>query len=77
MKKQKYRGSGKDIYGNWGGSYKVIYDPWDSFTSGSSYGRREVYDMLYAGFLAAGTKFRHGKTIWEVSPANTLMEVTA
>ena len=60
-----------------GGPYKVVYCPCDSFTDNSSFTRLQVYEMLNDEFLAIGTRFRRGSSEWEVSSANTLREVTA
>ena len=73
---RQWRGNGKDIYKNSGGPYRVLHDPWDSFTCNSSYKRSEVYEMLEDGYLAIGTRFRYGLTTWEVSSRNTLLEVS-
>ena len=60
-----------------GGPYKVVYCPCDSFTSNSSFTRLQVYEMLNDEFLAIGTRFRRGIAEWEVSSEMTLREVTA
>ena len=49
--------------------YKVVYDPWDSFTCRSQFTRREIYDMLRENFLAPGTRFfrKRDKTYHEIT----------
>ena len=81
---KKWRKSrGKGIYAGkvnahkLGGPYRVIYDPCDSFTKGSSFRRTEIAEMLANEYLAIGTRFRSDKGTWEVSASMTLREVTA
>ncbi len=78
----KMRGNGKDIYKNWGGPYRVVYDPLDTFTSNSSFRRSEIMDMLRDEYLAIGTRFRRDGCELEVrvhgnTGALKLSEVTA
>ena len=54
----KNRGKARNIYPRTGGPYRVIYDPCNSFTIGSSFRRSEIMDMLNSEYLAIGTRFR-------------------
>ena len=49
-------------------TYRVVYDPCDSFSMSSEFTRREIYEMLKAGYLAIGTRFfrKRDKTYHEV-----------
>jgi hypothetical protein len=47
--------------------YRVIHDPWESFTSNSEYKRSDIEEMLHDGFLAVGTRFRRGKVEYRVN----------
>ena len=60
-----------------GGPYRVVYDPCNSFTDGSSFRRTEIAEMLANEHLAIGTRFRRGMVLYEVSSRMTLLEVTA
>ena len=38
-------------------TYRVVYDPCDSFSVASEFSRPEIYDMLREEYLAIGTTF--------------------
>ena len=57
-KNYRRRGNAKNIYKNTGGPYRVVYDPCNSFTIGSSFRRSEIAEMLNSEYLAIGTRFR-------------------
>ena len=50
-------------------TYRVIYDPCDSFSVCSEFTRAEVYEMLKADYLAIGTTFfrKRDKTYHQVT----------
>jgi len=80
--RQRYtRGSGSG-YSREGGSYRVVYDPLDTFTSSSSFRRSEIMEMVNNEYLAIGTRIRNDEKEFEVRfHGNTgdlkLSEVTA
>ena len=62
-------------------AYSVIYDPWNSFTWGSQFKRADIMEMLDGdkdgSYLAVGTKFKRGNTVYEVTEDMTLRSAAA
>jgi len=51
-----------------GGPYRVVHDPCDTFGYNSSFSRSEIDDMLKLGFLAIGTVFQRNGSRYVVEP---------
>ncbi len=61
--------------------YTVIHDPWNSFTWGSQFPRKIILEMMDGdndgSYLAVGTKFKRGNTVYEVTEDMTLRSAAA
>ena len=51
-----------------GGPYRVLHDPCDTFGYNSSFSRSEIDDMLKFGYLAIGTVFQRNGSRYVVEP---------
>ena len=48
-------------------TYRVVYDPCDSFGYQSEFTRREINDMLAMEFIAIGTRFQWKDRYYEIN----------